>query len=112
MAQDPGSESYGVLKLCWKDELASHVPCVLPQDVPPLSHELQAFCADLGARLRAGSHLILYGPRGAGKSTLLRVLGDHYGATGVPWGLVLCTDTEIATRESRRGPRMRRSRVG
>ncbi len=45
------------------------------------------FVSDLGSRLQAGSHLILYGPRGAGKSTLLKGLCDHFEANAVPWGL-------------------------
>jgi energy-coupling factor transporter ATP-binding protein EcfA2 len=47
----------------------------------------RAFRAQLGARLRAGSHLILYGPRGMGKSTLTREIAGHCKAIGVPCGL-------------------------
>ena len=65
--------------------------CGFPQQIPPLSRDLQVFCADLGSRLRAGSHLILYGPRGSGKSTLLKALCDHYQANAVPWGLAAQT---------------------
>lgn len=47
----------------------------------------QMFCDDLFARLRAGSHLILYGPRGAGKSTLINDLLERSRCTGAPCGL-------------------------
>lgn len=59
----------------------------LHQHIPPLNRDLQEYCAHLGSRLQAGSHLILYGPRGAGKSTLLKGLCDHFEANAVPWGL-------------------------
>jgi energy-coupling factor transporter ATP-binding protein EcfA2 len=59
--------------------------------VPPIdtvhATNNQAFCHDLFARLRSGSHLILYGPRGAGKSTLLNDLLDQYRGTGTPCGV-------------------------
>lgn len=45
------------------------------------------FCDDLFARLRAGSHLILYGPRGAGKSALINDLLERSRGTGAPCGL-------------------------
>ncbi len=51
------------------------------------SREIQAFCEELGARLRAGSHLILYGPRGSGKSTLLSALENQFQAIETPCGL-------------------------
>src|SRR5580658_9663477 len=55
---------------------------------PPLiARDIHEFCDELCVRLRAGSHLILYGPRGAGKSTVLRNIGDHYEAVGTPYGL-------------------------
>jgi len=63
------------------------VPVTIPQEITAAnSRDIRAFCAELGARLRAGSHLILYGPRGAGKSTLLRAIGIHYKASGTPYG--------------------------
>jgi energy-coupling factor transporter ATP-binding protein EcfA2 len=49
--------------------------------------EFQAFCKDIGDRVQAGSHLILYGPRGSGKSTLLSGLGIQFGESGIPCGL-------------------------
>ena len=49
------------------------------------------FGAELGARLCAGSHLILFGPRGSGKSTLLKDLGEHYKAIGTPYGVATQT---------------------
>jgi hypothetical protein len=52
---------------------------------------LMAFAAELGSRLRAGSHLILYGPRGIGKSTLLSVLSDQNRSLGAPCGLAPST---------------------
>jgi energy-coupling factor transporter ATP-binding protein EcfA2 len=62
------------------------VPVTIPQEVTAANRDIRAFCAELGARLRTGSHLILYGPRGAGKSTLLRAIGNHYKASGTPYG--------------------------
>ena len=56
-------------------------------EVPAKNNDIRAFRAELGARLRTGSHLILYGPRGAGKSTLLREIANHYKAIGTPYGL-------------------------
>lgn len=82
----------------------------------------QAFCHDLFARLRGGSHLILYGPRGAGKSTLINDLLGQYREIDTPCGVaprwrdgrlhlaVPCTDTEIAIRSSRSGPCILRRR--
>jgi predicted ATPase len=55
------------------------------------SNALDAFAAELGSRLRAGSHLILYGPRGAGKTTLLADLGRQNRALGAPCGLAPST---------------------
>jgi energy-coupling factor transporter ATP-binding protein EcfA2 len=52
-----------------------------------IARDIHEFCDELCVRLRAGSHLILYGPRGAGKSTVLRNIGDHYEAVGTPYGL-------------------------
>jgi hypothetical protein len=51
------------------------------------SIDIQAFGDQLGARLRGGSHLILYGPRGAGKSTLVGELGVQCRAIGTPCGV-------------------------
>jgi predicted ATPase len=51
----------------------------------------RAFTEELGKRLRAGSHLILFGPRGAGKSTLLTALQEANRALGVPCGLSRAT---------------------
>lgn len=48
------------------------------------SRGFQAFTGDLGSRLRAGSHLILYGPRGSGKSTLLTILSEENRSIGAP----------------------------
>jgi predicted ATPase len=48
---------------------------------------LRTFTQELGMRLRAGSHLILFGPRGVGKSTLLAVLQEENHALGAPCGL-------------------------
>jgi predicted ATPase len=48
------------------------------------SRSRRAFSEALGERLRAGSHLILYGPRGGGKSTLLTVLDDQNRSIGAP----------------------------
>jgi energy-coupling factor transporter ATP-binding protein EcfA2 len=61
-------------------------PVTIPPEVTATHRELRVFCAVLGARLRTGSHLVLYGPRGAGKSTLLRAMGNHYKASGTPYG--------------------------
>lgn len=59
--------------------------------VPPedavRSTDIQAFCYQLGARLRGGSHLILYGPRGAGKSSLVGELGVQCRAIGISCGV-------------------------
>jgi predicted ATPase len=52
---------------------------------------LRAFTQELGMRLRAGSHLILFGPRGVGKSTLLTVLQEDNRAAGAPCGLSQAT---------------------
>jgi predicted ATPase len=52
---------------------------------------LRAFTDELGMRLRAGSHLILFGPRGVGKSTLLTVLQEENRALGAPCGLSRAT---------------------
>src|SRR5260370_35167574 len=62
------------------------VPVTIPREVIATHRDIRAFCAELGARLRTGSHLILYGPRGTGKSTLLREIGEHYQAIGTPYG--------------------------
>lgn len=51
------------------------------------SREIQAFRNELGGRVRAGAHLILYGPRGSGKSTLLSALEIQLQATDTPCGL-------------------------
>ena len=48
---------------------------------------IEAFADQLGARLRGGSHLILYGPRGAGKSTLVGALGVQCRKIGIPCGV-------------------------
>jgi hypothetical protein len=50
------------------------------------SVDIPAFGDQLGARLRGGSHLILYGPRGAGKSTLVGELGVQCRTIGIPCG--------------------------
>jgi energy-coupling factor transporter ATP-binding protein EcfA2 len=63
------------------------VPIAIRQEVAPKNGNMQAFRAQLGARLRTGSHLILYGPRGAGKSTLIREIADYCKAMGTPCGL-------------------------
>jgi energy-coupling factor transporter ATP-binding protein EcfA2 len=63
------------------------VPIAIRQEVPAKNRDIQTFRAELDARLRCGSHLILYGPRGAGKSTLLREIADHHKAIGTPNGL-------------------------
>ncbi|HUN73002.1 MAG TPA: AAA family ATPase [Steroidobacteraceae bacterium] len=55
------------------------------------SRAFRAFAADLGSRLRAGSHLILYGPRGAGKSTLLAMMCEDNRAFDAPCGLAATT---------------------
>ena len=52
---------------------------------------MRAFADELGMRLRAGSHLVLFGPRGVGKSTLLTVLQADNGALGAPCGLARAT---------------------
>ncbi len=67
------------------------VPIAVSTTVLRRGKKISIFTADLAARLRAGSHLILYGPRGAGKSTLLRRLGDRYRQIGVPCGIALQT---------------------
>jgi hypothetical protein len=51
------------------------------------SVDIQAFCYQLGTRLRGGTHLILYGPRGAGKSTLRGELDCQCRAIGTPCGV-------------------------
>jgi hypothetical protein len=48
---------------------------------------LRSFTEELGMRLRAGSHLVLFGPRGVGKSTLLTVLQGENRLLGAPCGL-------------------------
>jgi predicted ATPase len=63
------------------------VPIATRLVAPTKNGDIRAFRAQLGARLRTGSHLILYGPRGAGKSTLIREIADHCKATGTPCGL-------------------------
>jgi predicted ATPase len=62
-------------------------PISTHQKVVAKSANPRAFRAQLGARLRAGSHLILYGPRGMGKSTLIREIADHCAAIGTPCGV-------------------------
>jgi hypothetical protein len=57
------------------------------QDVRAKNGDVCAFRAQLGAQLRSGSHLILYGPRGTGKSTLLRGIADDCSLIGTPCGL-------------------------
>jgi energy-coupling factor transporter ATP-binding protein EcfA2 len=52
-----------------------------------LERDIQSFAAELSARLYAGSHLILFGPRASGKSTLLKVLCGHYETLGIPHGV-------------------------
>lgn len=59
----------------------------VPRVVAARSVNSRAFCDQLGARLRGGSHLILYGPRGAGKSTLVGELGIQCRAIGIPCGV-------------------------
>jgi predicted ATPase len=70
-----------------------HVPRALDETLDPIVQDraLKAFAAELGSRLQAGSHLILYGPRGIGKSTLLRVLSDQNRSVGAPCGLAPST---------------------
>lgn len=63
------------------------VPIATPLEAPAKKGDIRAFRAHLEARLRAGSHLILYGPRAAGKSTLIREIADHCKAIGTPCGL-------------------------
>jgi len=55
------------------------------------SRGLRTFAEDLGRRLRAGSHLILYGPRGAGKSTLLAAMREDNRAFDAPCGIAAAT---------------------
>ena len=55
------------------------------------SRALKVFATELGLRLRAGSHLILYGPRGAGKSTLLTILTRQNRSMGAPCGFAPST---------------------
>ena len=52
---------------------------------------LRVFSAALSARLRGGSHLILYGPRGSGKSTLLAAICDGYRARVIPCAIAART---------------------
>jgi hypothetical protein len=63
----------------------------MSMSVPPedavRSTDIQALCYQLGARLRGGSHLILYGPRGAGKSSLVGELGVQCRAIGISCGV-------------------------
>jgi energy-coupling factor transporter ATP-binding protein EcfA2 len=58
-----------------------------PLDPFVQSRALKVFATELGFRLRAGAHLILYGPRGAGKSTLLALLNWQNRLLGAPCGL-------------------------
>jgi hypothetical protein len=71
--------------------LDAAVPITLHQGKIVRSRDLQAFAAELGSRLLAGSHLILYGPRGVGKSTLLSILSDHCRAGDTPCGIAPST---------------------
>ncbi len=50
----------------------------------PEAKPSEAFRVELSARLQAGAHLVLYGPRGTGKSTLLGTLSARYRSIGVP----------------------------
>jgi predicted ATPase len=63
------------------------VPIAAPLEALTKNGDIRAFRAQLGARLRTGSHLILYGPRGVGKSTLIREIADHCKAISTPCGL-------------------------
>jgi hypothetical protein len=67
------------------------VPVTLPREDFAESNDLRVFRVELEARLRAGSHLILYGPRGAGKSTLIGALDVQYRMSDTPCGLALHT---------------------
>jgi predicted ATPase len=83
-----------VVRSCARQEINlmdAQVPIAIPQTILAHIDIADAFPEELAARLRTGSHLILYGPRGAGKSTLLRTLGDRYQATGMPCGRALQT---------------------
>lgn len=71
--------------------LDAAVPITLHQGRIVRSRDLQAFAAELGSRLSAGSHLILYGPRGGGKSTLLTLLSDHCRSIETPCGIAPST---------------------
>jgi predicted ATPase len=66
-------------------------PCGRPEANIILGRTMRAFADELGMRLRAGSHLVLFGPRGVGKSTLLTILREENGALGAPCGLSRAT---------------------
>jgi AAA domain len=72
-----------------------HRPCGAQDSKIVQSRSFLAFAEELGLRLRAGSHLILFGPRGVGKSTLLTLLKDQNGAVGAPCG-VACSTSGLA----------------
>lgn len=72
--------------VCDANTSVTHPPSRIVQ-----SRGFQAFSAELGSRLQAGSHLILYGPRGGGKSTLLAILRDQNRSMGAPCGLAPVT---------------------
>jgi len=57
----------------------------------PIPKYLRVFSAELSARLRSGSHLILYGPRGSGKSTLLAAMRDDYRERLIPCAIAAQT---------------------
>jgi hypothetical protein len=67
------------------------IPVTLLQEDFAQSNDLRVLRVELAARLRAGSHLILYGPRGVGKSTLIGALDVQYRTSGTPCGLALHT---------------------
>lgn len=59
----------------------------------PATTEAQEFRDNLVARVRGGSHLILYGPRGAGKSTLLGEMAELFKLMQIPCGLAVRTSS-------------------
>lgn len=74
-----------------KDGEFSSRTLAVAASMPPTAarpiQDIRSFGAELSARLCAGSHLILFGPRGSGKSTLLKDLSEHYKTIGTPFGV-------------------------